>query len=91
MEEHILRQGEEWGGHKPSKFLRTKKHVEQEISIDPQYKQIFDTSGRKHYQAPGSDEFKWKPSVKQINFDSQHEVKKPSQIKIVNKVKFRNF
>jgi hypothetical protein len=87
MQEHILRQGEEWGGQGSSKFLPNKKHVVPEYSTDPQYKQIFDSQGKKHYTPNASGEGQWKPSVKQIDFDSNHENKRLSAKGIVNKCK----
>ena len=79
MEEHRLRAGEEWGGQKSSKFLPNKKHINFEPTIDPTYKQMFDSNGRKHLTQPACQEKDFKPSVKQINFDANHEVKRPSQ------------
>ena len=40
---------------------------------------MFDSKGRKHYEKPGSDEFHWQPSVRQIDFDQNHEVRRVSQ------------
>ena len=85
MEEHIKKPGEEWGGQQSCKFWPTKMHVEPVYSTDPQYKQIFDTKGRSHYEERRSDEFAWKPSRVQIDFDSQHEIIRPSAKGIVNK------
>ena len=78
MQEHILSAGEEWGGQKSTKFWPTKKHVPQVYSTDPQYKQIFDSKGRKHLTQANSNEYGWKPSVRQIDFGKTHEVKRPS-------------
>ena len=83
MEEHKPRPGEEWGGHKPSEFLPNKKHIDFQPTIDPTYKQMFDSLGRKHYEKPGSQQHKWKPSVQQVNFAEIHEVKKPSKKSMV--------
>ena len=83
------REGEEWGGQTSSKFLPTKKHVEPKYSIDPQYKQMFDSKGRKHFEQPKSGEQEWKPSIKQIDFNQIHEVKRPGGKALVEKGKFR--
>lgn len=87
MQEHILAPGEEWGGQKSTKFWPNKKHVEQKISVDPQYKQVFSTKGRKHYEPGAGYQPDWKPSVGQINFAKNHEVKRPSCKGQVNKGK----
>ena len=85
MQEHLRRQGEEGGGQKSSKFWPNKKHVEPKFSSDPQYKQIFDTKGRKHYNPGQGQQPEWKPSVQQVDFDQIHEVKRPSAKGLVNK------
>jgi hypothetical protein len=85
MNEHQVRPGEEWGGHKSTKFWPTKKHVQQEITIDPNYKQIFDSNGRKHYEPGQGKQPDWKPSVRQVEFDQIHEVKRDSCKGFVNK------
>ncbi|CAI2378039.1 unnamed protein product [Moneuplotes crassus] len=86
MQEHILSAGEEWGGQKSTKFWPTKKHVEQKITVDPQYKQVFDTKGRTHYESRVGYQPDWRPSVGQIDFAKNHEIKRPSCKAAVNKV-----
>jgi hypothetical protein len=88
MQEHILRPNEEWGGHKPSKFLPSKKHIIPTHTSDPQYKQIFDSKGRKHHFPDPSGEMTWKPSVAQVDFAAIHELTRPSAKAIVEKGRF---
>ena len=78
MQEHIIKPGEEWGGHSSSKFLPSKKHITVEHAIDPQYKQMFDSKGRAHFDPGRGHQSDWKPSVRQIDFAKIHEVPKPS-------------
>jgi hypothetical protein len=78
MNEHQVKHNEEWGGQKSTKFWPSKMHIEQKVTTDPQYKQIFDSAGKKHIPAGRGSQPEWKPSVRQIDYNDIHELKKQS-------------
>ena len=74
---------EEWPGKSSHKFGGTKKHFNQQHQVDPQYRTLFSTSTRKHFDAPQQNHFEWRPS-RTIVTEPDRSAQAKAGLKIVN-------